>query len=230
MPRRSSEAWWKKHWGQPCDLHDAQTVRIGGHRFRTDGRMVPAWKAFDRVVQRHGYDIHPPYPAGDSGMYNCRHIGGDPDRPWSVHAWAGAIDVNWQSNPDGSRLRTDMPKAMRDDLHALRTRSGAPVFRWGGDWDRDPRTGHSYYDAMHWEIVATPAEIATGILDPNEPPEEEDDMEAIVIAIYAHWRGDPDAAAKDYEGLLYWCDHGDKVGRRQMTCDLVGALAHEAGF
>lgn len=165
--------WWRQHWGSPCKRHDPTAVIIGGHRFVTDGRMVPAWEAWEMVRARHGYVVNPPYPDGDSGMYNCRHIGNDPERPMSVHAWAGAIDVNWNSNPDGSRLITDMPKPMRDDLHALRTRAGAPVFRWGGDWDRDPRTDHSYYDAMHWELVCTPAELASGVIDPRH---QEDDM------------------------------------------------------
>jgi hypothetical protein len=165
MATRSTEAWWVEQWGPPCKRQSPTKVRIGGHNFTTDVRMVPAWEGFAKVIARHGYVVHPPYPEGDSGMYNCRHIGNDENKPWSTHSWGGAIDINWNTNPDGSRLTTDMPLALRSDLHALVTGSGQPVFRWGGDWDRDPRTDHSYYDAMHWEIVATPAELATGIVD-----------------------------------------------------------------
>ena len=244
--RRSSEAWWNAHWGAPCHLHDPTFVNISGHLFRTDARMVPAWEAFEQVRARHDYTIHAPYPAGDSGMYNCRHIGGDPERPMSVHAWAGALDANWRTNPDGSRLQTDMPKPLRDDLHALRTRSGAPLFRWGGDWDRDPRTGHSYYDAMHWEIVATPAEIASGVIDPNATPDTEDDemtpeqskklddLHAQVPAL----RGAVDAHFRDTLSRLEALEAGDKRHdamlrdslARLIRDEVVAALkAHDEG-
>lgn len=186
--------------------------------------MQAAWEVFEQVRARHNYDIHKPYDPrdvdpGDSGMYNCRHIGNDPDRPWSTHAWAGALDANWRTNPDGSRLITDMPVAMRDDLHALRTKSGAPVFRWGGDWDRDPRTDHSYYDAMHWEIAATPAEIASGILDPGSPrnpgPRKEDEMVEDIRQLHEVYLGanpDPRKWNKDmltsFDYHLEWYANG----------------------
>ena len=165
---RGSEQWWFEHWGQPCKGPRSK-VTIGGHVFTVDARSVPAFKAWEQVRAKHGYVLHPPYPEGDSGTGNCRHIGNDSNRPWSSHAWWAGIDANWQTNPDGSRLKTDVPKAMRDDLQALRTKkTGAFVWRWGGDWDRDPRTGHSYYDAMHWEIHATPSELTEGIAGTEE--------------------------------------------------------------
>lgn len=180
--RTPGESWWRRHYGAPCRIQRA-TVYVGRAAIHVDARTAPVWEAFERVRARHGYDVHVDFPRtdpvtgeqGDTGGYNCRHIGNDPDRPWSVHAWGGAVDFNWRANPDGSRLVTDMPRAMIDDLEALHTVDGHPVLRWGGDWDRDPRTGHSYYDAMHWEVIATPGEIATGIVDPNDT---EDDMSA----------------------------------------------------
>lgn len=103
---------------------------------------------------------------------NCRHIGNDPKRPWSAHAWGIALDINWKQNPDGSRLVTNMPKGMVDDLEALTCFNGQPLLRWGGDWDRDERTSHSYYDAMHFELISTPEEISQGVIvDPNEEEE-----------------------------------------------------------
>lgn len=201
MARRSTELWWRQHWGPPCQLHDPTIVHIRGQPFRTDGRMVAAWEALDTVFARHNIVVNPPFPRGDSGMYNCRHIGNDPNRPMSVHAWAGALDRNWNQNPDGSRLVTDLPQHVINEVHALRTKSGAPVFRWGGDWDRDPRTDHSYYDAMHFEITAAPAEIRSGIIDPYAPQQrkgllmalsdaEQDRLLARVDAIY-EWLVNP---------------------------------------
>lgn len=179
MASRGSERWWFDNWGQPCKGTRVK-VTINGHQFSVDVRSKPAWEAFEKVRARHGYDVHDPYPDGDSGTFNCRHIGGDSDRPWSSHAWAAALDSNWLTNPDGNRLRTDMPKAMRDELQALKTaKSGLRVLRWGGDWDRDPRTGHSYFDAMHWELHVSPSELAEGIVDPHD---EEDPFMALTDA------------------------------------------------
>lgn len=231
MSRRSSETWWHEHWGRPCALHDPAVVTIGRAKLRVDGRAAEAFESWERVRARHGYDVHPAYPEGDTGSYNCRHIGNDEDRPWSVHAWGCAIDVNWNSNPDGSRLRTDIPQAMRDDLHALRTRSGAPVFRWGGDWDRDPRTGHSYYDAMHWEIVATPAELASGVIETNHAPDstsEEDDLATDTIII----KGTTDDTTKA-DGRWWATDGVNKshLPNRDVVNHLVitGALTGKGG-
>lgn len=174
MASRGSEAWWFSNYGAPCKPKIVK-VRVGAAIVGIDERFEDAFAELARIFGQHGYGVHPAYPEGDTGTYNCRHIGSDSSRPWSVHAWAGAIDVNWQSNPDGSRLRTDIPRALVDDVHGLKTkRSGAPVFRWGGDWDRDPRTSHSYYDAMHFEIHATPAELGEGITSvvTSPPPGE----------------------------------------------------------
>lgn len=194
MASRGSERWWFDNWGQPCKGTRVK-ITINGHQFSVDIRSKPAWEAFEKVRARHGYNVHKPYPDGDSGTFNCRHIGGDSDRPWSSHAWAAALDSNWLTNPDGNRLRTDMPKAMRDELQALKTaKSGLRVLRWGGDWDRDPRTGHSYYDAMHWELHVSPSELAEGIVDPHEEEDNlKDDERKMLQEVHAALLGKPTA-------------------------------------
>lgn len=175
MATRGTERWRRTHWGEPCRAN-LGTVTVGrAVGLKVDRRALAAFAAFETVRARHGYDVRPAYPAGDTATYNCRHIGNDPRRPWSAHAWAIAIDVNWRTNPDGSRLVTDIPPAMIDDIHAIACAGGAPVWRWGGDWDRDPRTGHSYLDAMHFEVIATPAELAAGIAGPAGTLEDEED-------------------------------------------------------
>lgn len=91
------------------------------------------------------------------------------------------------SNPYGAELKTDMPRAMVDEITAIRTHGGLPVWRWGGSY-------HGNKDAMHFEIVASPAELAAGIQgqptpvvvhapanpDPTRPPIEEVEVQKLV--------------------------------------------------
>ncbi len=104
------------------------------------------------------------------GTYNCRQIteGGG----YSLHSYGIALDINPSRNPYGDNLVTDLPGGFVGEVLALRTRNGRRVFRWGGDWDDDPDTGHNKYDAMHFEITCGPADLATGIA----LPEQETDM------------------------------------------------------
>ena len=154
----NSEARRIAAWGQPCQIPWA-TITLQGKNYRVHRDTVPAWIALEAVREEFGYTA----TGTDTGFYNCRHMRHNPKLPWSAHAWATALDWNWLQNPAGSKLVTDMPKDMIRKLQSLKTRSGAWVFMWGGDWDRNPNTGHTYYDAMHWETIAHPLDLATGI-------------------------------------------------------------------
>lgn len=159
------------------DLYDPPCGHKG-HRY------LAAYTALDTVLHRHGYAPR----AGVTGAYNCRKITGGSG--YSLHAygvgalftfWSGvrvatslAVDINWDTNPYGPRLVTDMPRAMIDDITRIRTRSGAQVWRWGGYYRGNK-------DAMHFEIVCHPDDLATGI-DPTtirgpaaDPIHQEDD-------------------------------------------------------
>lgn len=155
-------------WGPTCKQVMGR-VTIDGRSLACHEKAITAFTAWEMIRATHGY----PVSGTDTGIYNCRRIGNSPSRPWSAHAWALALDVNWLTNPDGSKLKTDLPPAMQKDLQELRTNSGQFVFRWGGDWDRDPTTSHSYYDAMHWEVVAHPDDLASGIAGLMLYPEDE---------------------------------------------------------
>lgn len=90
----------------------------------------------------------------DTGAYVCRpSVGGG---GYSTHAYGIAIDINWQSNPYQSRLRTDMPSGMTRAICNIRTKNGKQVWNWGGYWSGTK-------DAMHFEIVCSPQDLATGI-------------------------------------------------------------------
>lgn len=137
--------------------------------------LVAAYQALDAVMKKHGYKPR----SGVTGAFNCRKITGGTG--YSLHAygpgviftfWTGvrvttavAVDVNWDKNPYGPRLITDMPRAMVDDICAIKTVDGLQVWRWGGYYSNNK-------DAMHYEIVVSPAELRKGIA--GFPGAEED--------------------------------------------------------
>jgi hypothetical protein len=149
-----------KGWGAPCSGARA-TVLLNEARVSVDVRIAEMVGYIMRANERDGYH----YRKADTGAYNCRKIAGT--NVWSNHAWAIAIDENWQTNPYTSPLRTDKP----DWLHHRWNRYG---FAWGGDY-----TGAK--DAMHFEFMGTPAqavaatnlarvELAGGTPIPIPPP------------------------------------------------------------
>jgi hypothetical protein len=156
----------------------ARVDYLGGGACWVDSRCEEAFKALAQVMRHYGYACGPL----DTGAYNCRAITGGTG--FSLHAYGIAGDHNWLDNPYGARLVTDMPPAMVAAIRAIRTKAGLAVFRWGGDWDWNPATGHTAYDAMHYEVNVSPAELAVGIdwttvagsTPPPPPPIPEDDM------------------------------------------------------
>lgn len=168
----NTDARRRQAWGPPCNP-DLAPVIIDGKQYLCDRPVVPAFNRLEQI--RRKWDFH--QNGVDTGFYNCRRMRHDPSLPFSVHAWACALDWDWLQNPAGNKLVTNMPKGMIAELQRMMTRSGAYVFMWGGDWDRSPLTGHNYYDAMHWEVIAHPTDLATGIADTTPPqPVMEDTM------------------------------------------------------
>lgn len=148
----------RQAWAPPCDGPFTTRMLVPGVRVRIHAAASEAVQALGCVLQAHEYPVRP----GDTGAYNCRKITGGSG--YSLHAYGIAVDVNWDSNPYRTdKLVTDMGKTMISAVYRIRTRGGALVWRWGGDWDRNPATPHSNYDAMHFEIMVPPAELRTGI-------------------------------------------------------------------
>jgi peptidoglycan hydrolase-like protein with peptidoglycan-binding domain len=131
-----------------------------------DARCADAFRALDAVLAAHAY----PTRRIDTGGYVLRKIrGGD---GWSLHSYGICVDVNWQSNPYVKRSTpwtggfdatsippgtvTDLTAEIVRDVLAIRTRAGLGVFRWGGQYG-------TMADAMHWEVVVEPHELAAGI-------------------------------------------------------------------
>lgn len=165
----TTDARRRAAYGPPCDQSTFSTVIIDGRAFTCHADVVDAYEAFDEIREHHGYRL----TGFDTGLYSCRHMRHDPAKPMSFHSWAVPLDLNWLENPAGNKLVTDIPEAMRHDILQLQTVSGVWVFRWGADWDRDGEVeDHNYIDAMHWEPIAHPLDLATGIapftLSPSE--------------------------------------------------------------
>lgn len=156
MTIRGSSAWRADTWGKPCSLQPvAMAIYPDGPRFHIRREARDACAQLGNVFMRHGYVVR------RIGGYNCRRITGGTAH--SSHAWGLAVDVNDDTNPyRRDRLVTDMSVLMIHDVYAIRTVEGAQVWRWGGDWDGRPDTPHGVYDAMHFEIISTPGELAAG--------------------------------------------------------------------
>lgn len=164
-------------WAPACTGPFASVPLFGGASISVRASTVDAWVALNAVLAKWDYKATPP----DCGAYNCRAITGGTQ--YSLHAYGIAADINWQQNPYGPKLITDMPRGMVDEIKAIRTNNGVGVFRWGGDYSGNK-------DAMHYEIVASPAEIATGIATGSQPiPTPEDEMASSYLRL--NQPGDP---------------------------------------
>lgn len=160
-------------WGPPCRGVTERVALYGSAVVAVDPRIVEATRALNDVLARWGYKTR----RADTGAYNCRKI--TDGKGYSLHAYGIAVDINWNTNPYGT-TKTDMPRGMVDEIEAIRTTAGLPVWEWGGDW-RTP-------DTMHYEIAASPAELAAGIArtDPAKPgalivtPDDAKQIRAIV--------------------------------------------------
>lgn len=130
----------QRGWGAPCTGARVTVVLAGGARVSVRAELAELVGLIMRANEAQGYA----YRAADTGAYNCRKISGSSS--WSWHAWAIAVDANWQTNPYTSPLRTDRPQWERDRWNR---------FGFAGGWDYDGAK-----DAMHAEFMGTPAQAA----------------------------------------------------------------------
>ena len=137
-------------WAPACTPPFARYTLHGGGVVTVDVLVVDALKALNAVLIDWDYRTR----RADTGAYNCRTITGG--RSYSLHAYGIAVDLNWSTNPYGHHLITDMPIGMIEDIEGIRTAGGVQVWRWGGRYSNNK-------DAMHFEVVASPAELARGI-------------------------------------------------------------------
>lgn len=137
-------------WAPACTAPFARLNLYGEGVVTVDVLIVDAVKALNAVLIDWDYRTR----RADTGAYNCRQITGGTN--YSLHSYGTAIDINWQTNPYGHHLITDMPIGMIEAIEGIRTAGGVQVWRWGGRYSNNK-------DAMHFEVVASPAELARGI-------------------------------------------------------------------
>jgi hypothetical protein len=146
----------RKAWSPPCRGPWARIELHGEGVITIRKQAEAAFLTLNDCLIRHDYRTR----SQDTGAYNCRQITGGSG--YSLHAYGIAVDINWMTNPYSHVLHTDMPPAMIRDIEAIRTNSGHTVFRWGGRYDGNK-------DAMHFEIICTPAQLASGIATTSTP-------------------------------------------------------------
>ena len=139
--------WWAAYRCDPTLMERVSFPGAGrSWNLLVARESVPAWEFFAEVMTEHNYLFR----ESAGGTYNCRRINNDPDKPWSLHAYGVALDLNPSKNPYGSPLRYDYSDEFIADIEAHR--SGMfQTFQWGGRW--------STPDSMHWQVNVKPSEI-----------------------------------------------------------------------
>lgn len=142
------------YWGSPCGGSWAY-VSFNGHSVPVDRRSLAAWQRLRTIIISEGWFPHL------VGSYNCRKIkrtNGTYSNTWSNHAWALAVDFDWDVMPQGRQAPAGHPVfRVAQRAQNLRTNTGKNIFRWGGAWSG------STVDPMHFEVCCSPADIASGI-------------------------------------------------------------------
>lgn len=172
MTEAAQRKAWKSFHGNAGEM---MPVGIGAAEIKVARPTVDAWRALEAIFDAHGYDVR----AADSHGFFVRNVKGT--QVPSLHSFGIAIDINAQTNPlretpDRRKVRfsrrstqverardveagaadTDMDPAMIEDVRAVLTRGGQPVFGWGGWWT-------SRKDTMHFHIDVAPGELGQGI-------------------------------------------------------------------
>lgn len=127
-------------WGEPCKVK-LRSIDFCGRRISVNKKTVRFWRAARRFINRELPELAKLIKSTpDTGSYNCRHIGNDPNRPWSNHAWGGSTDIRWQQNGYGlPATSSEMWKKGKPFIFWVERNGGY----WGGRW--------STPDAMHIE-------------------------------------------------------------------------------
>lgn len=157
MATRGFNRWRLAEWGDPRGTVTALITSPGECVSRVNVHAKEAFRLLLDLLYAWGYDV------SSCGSYSLRRITNG--SVWSSHAWGIAMDINPGSNPYTRQgLVTDIPLDLIREVYRIRTMAGHRVFKWGGDWDGDfDFDEHTVWDAMHFELLVTPGEIAAGV-------------------------------------------------------------------
>lgn len=214
-------------WGPPCAIVPARVVLFGGAPITVDHRAAQAFKALSACMDRHDYPATPTNPP-TTGAYVCRAITGGTG--FSLHAFGIAVDIRWNENPYQTPahyahgLTTTMPPAMVDEILGLRTNNGEQIFGWGGNYSVNK-------DPMHYEVVCTPADLATGIRSttpsvepPTIPPAPPQEIPVADVLIFAANSPEHPANPDGSPGAQWFIDATGlhKINTPEQTALLIG--------
>lgn len=153
-----TQAQIAKAWGEHCYSGPKLAITLHGGGVVTVRPVIgDAVLALDACLRKWGYDAY----KADTGGFNCRPKTGSTET--SNHGRAIAIDIDWATNPYGRPpFHSDMPSAMVLAICRIVTNSGKQVWNNGRYWSGN-------VDPMHFEIVCSPADLATGIRASSVP-------------------------------------------------------------
>lgn len=147
MAEPGTAAWMQEVFGNPCQ-QKLRTILFCGKRVAVNHKARRAFKRLSRLFQENSPNYASRIKVSqDTGAYNCRHIGSDPSRPWSNHAWATAIDVLWNANPQG--VAGEDSDIWRFARAVIKKAEREGLFRWGGHWN----------DSHHFDLMMTPGQL-----------------------------------------------------------------------
>lgn len=144
-------SWWAEYFKKG---YDTQVVLLGRPGVKAYSFTLPAWRALESALQAHRYGT-----ATIVSTYYPRYIGDSTE--WSLHSYSGvAMDIDpysagnkFDSNTSWDFSKTKFTREQVNAVLAIRTNSGARVWRWGGDFG----------DYMHWQLDCRPSDIQSGI-------------------------------------------------------------------
>lgn len=134
---------WGSGWPN-AQVDKMVTVSAAGVKVRVRREIAALVETLLLVTEKMGYDIKPKQTWGfaNRAIRNTQTP--------SNHSWGLAIDINSLENPQATTLQTNLPPSV---VHAWETCG----FYWGGRYQR------SKPDAMHFEYVRRPQDVATDL-------------------------------------------------------------------
>lgn len=125
--------------GPRCSV-PTTAVSAGGVKVVVRTELAPLVKELLARTKAMGYTMH----AASTGGYNCRYISGTTTP--SNHAYARAVDINWNENPHSYTFTSTIPpKVVKMWMNA--------GFYWGGHYSKP--------DTMHFEYVGAKSAIGS---------------------------------------------------------------------